>query len=58
MYKIILAIGAVGAAVLSWIANHSIGWAVIHFFCNWLYVIYWFLTKTEAYKFLQSIYKG
>jgi hypothetical protein len=58
MFRIIAAIGAVGAAVLSWIANHSIMWSIIHFFCNWIYVIYWLLTKTEVYQFLQSIYKG
>jgi hypothetical protein len=59
MFKIIImAIGCVGASVLSWIANHSIAWSIVHFFCTWFYVIYWFLVKTEIYQFLQSVYKG
>jgi len=47
MFRIIFLIGCIGAAVLSWIANHSVVWAILHFFCNWVYVIYWFLVKTK-----------
>ena len=36
-------IGSIGCGVacaLSWITNHSIGWAITHFLCGWLYVIW------------------
>ncbi len=51
-------VGGIGAAVLSWIANHSVGWAILHFFCSWIYVIYWVLTKTKCYEWLQSVFVG
>lgn len=50
-------VGAVLAAVLSWITNASIFWAILHFFCSWIYVIYWALTKTELYPYLESLMK-
>jgi len=50
-----IGIGAVLAVVLSWIANHSVGWAILHFFCGWLYVIYWALCKTELYNWISSL---
>lgn len=28
------------AAGLSYVTNHSFWWAVLHFFCGWIYVIY------------------
>ncbi len=37
-------IGAVLAALLSWQMNHSIGWALVHAFFSWFYVIYHGLT--------------
>jgi hypothetical protein len=37
------AIGGIIAAILSWQTFHSLGWAVIAFLFNWLYVIYWML---------------
>lgn len=36
--------GAALAAGLSYITNHSIGYAVLHFFCGWIYVVYNVLT--------------
>ena len=33
-------IGVVIAVMLSWEANHSILWAIIHGFLSWFYVIY------------------
>ena len=36
-------IGAVLAAILSWNANHSIVWALVHAFLSWFYVIYHWL---------------
>jgi hypothetical protein len=38
-------IGFILAALLSWVVNHSIIWAVIHGILNWWYVIYWVFTK-------------
>lgn len=32
--------GAVLAALLSWKVNGSIGWALVHAFFSWFYVIY------------------
>jgi hypothetical protein len=47
--------GGVLAAVLSWIVNQSLGWAVLHFFCSWIYVVYWALMKSKLYDFLVSL---
>ena len=33
------------AAILSYIENDSILWAVAHYFCGFLYVIYWIFKK-------------
>ena len=38
------AIGAVLAIVMSWSANHAIGWAVLHGFFGWGYVVYYLFT--------------
>lgn len=38
--------GSVLAIVLSWTANHAIGWAVIHGFLGWIYVVYYLFTKS------------
>lgn len=50
-------IGCILAVVLSWIVNHSVGWAILHFFCSWTYVIYWLIAKTRFYDFLVSLVK-
>jgi len=34
-------LAGVVAAILSLIVNHSLGWAVIHFFCSGFYIVYW-----------------
>lgn len=36
-----ITLGSLLAVLLSWIANHSILWCILHFFCSWFYVIYW-----------------
>ena len=36
-----IGLGGILAVVLSWITWHSIGWAIIHFWFGWFYVIYW-----------------
>lgn len=38
-------LGTVVAVALSWGANHSILWAIIHGFLSWIYVIYYILIK-------------
>jgi hypothetical protein len=48
-------IGSIVAVALSWIANKSILWCVLHFFCSWLYVAYWVLFRSAAYDWLVSI---
>jgi hypothetical protein len=35
-----LGIGAVLAVVMSYMANHSVLWAILHGICGWFYVIY------------------
>lgn len=34
-------IGSIIACLLSWTINHSILWAVIHFCCSWVYVVFY-----------------
>jgi hypothetical protein len=48
-------VGAIIAVILSWIANHSVGWCILHFFCGWLYVVYWAICKTALYPWLVSV---
>jgi hypothetical protein len=38
-------VGGALATVLSWEANHAIGWAAIHGFLSWIYVIYFAVTR-------------
>jgi hypothetical protein len=40
-------IGSVIAVIISWALNHHIGWAIIHFLCGWLYVIYAAFARAE-----------
>jgi|APSaa5957512622_1039677.scaffolds.fasta_scaffold08616_2 hypothetical protein len=37
-------LGKIVAVAMSLSRNGSIGWAVLHFFCGWLYVIWWCCT--------------
>jgi hypothetical protein len=39
--------GCALAIVLSWTANKSIGWAIIHGLLSWLYVIYYLFTQND-----------
>ena len=41
-----IGLGSVIAVVISWSANHSVLWAVIHGFLGWMYVIYYLVTRT------------
>jgi hypothetical protein len=47
--------GSVTAVVLSWIANKSVIWCCLHFFCSWLYVLYWVLCRSSLYDWLCSV---
>ena len=47
--------GCIIASILSWIVNKSIGWAIVHFFCSWFYVVYWAFAKTRLYDWLVSV---
>lgn len=38
-----ISFGTALAIVISWTANGSIVWAVIHGICSWLYVIYYLI---------------
>jgi len=42
IYSIIRFIGGLFAIILSWSANHSVLWAILHYIFGWLYVIYYF----------------
>ena len=37
--------GAAFALILSWEANHSFWWAILHGLLGWLYVAYYFLFR-------------
>lgn len=38
-----LSFGAALAMVISYTKWHSIGWAILHGLCSWIYVIYYIL---------------
>ncbi len=38
-----IGLGSILAVLASWSVNHSIGWAILHFFFNWFYVIYYLI---------------
>lgn len=40
-----IGLGSLLAVVCSWTVNHSVLWAILHFFCSWFYVIYYVLCK-------------
>lgn len=40
-----IGLGTVIAAIVSWSANHSILWAIMHGFCGWFYIAYYLITK-------------
>ena len=40
-------LGAIGAAVISYAINGSAGWAVFHFFCSWIYILYAAFARTK-----------
>ena len=36
-----MGLGSLIAVVISWSANHSIWWCIVHGVCGWAYVIYY-----------------
>lgn len=38
-----ITLGTLIAVLVSWSANHSILWAIIHGFLGWIYVIYYLI---------------
>jgi len=46
-YRLIGLVGTVLATVLSYSVNQSVWWAILHFFCSWLYVVYWVIAKSN-----------
>lgn len=39
-----IGLGSIFGVICSWIVNHSIGWAILHFICGWGYVV-WYLLR-------------
>jgi hypothetical protein len=42
-----LSLGGIIAVVCSWTVNHSLGWAILHFFAGWFYVAYYLITYAK-----------
>lgn len=38
-----ISFGSALAIVISWTANHSLFWAIVHGLLSWLYVVYYFI---------------
>jgi hypothetical protein len=49
-FDILKKTGAVLAMIISWSKNKSILMALVHGFFNWLYVIYYYITKQEDFE--------
>lgn len=51
--------GSLVAVIFSWALNHSVGWAIFHFFCGWLYVLYAALARSaEIIPALKAMFGG
>jgi len=58
-HKISLVPGSLIAVIFSWALNHSVGWAIFHFFCGWLYVLYAALARSaEIIPALKVMFGG
>ncbi len=42
------------AVLMSYSVNKSLGWAVLHFLCSWMYVVYWLLNYTGICEWVNS----
>jgi hypothetical protein len=45
--KTAIGFGSVLAIVMSWTANHAIGWALFHGLLGWIYVIYYLFRHSD-----------
>lgn len=43
-----IGIGNIVAAVVSWAQWKSVGWALVHGFFGWIYLILWFMGCVES----------
>ena len=39
--------GGIIAAIISWALNQHIGWAIVHFLCGWIYILYVAFARSE-----------
>ena len=44
-------IGAIAAAVMSYMKWHSLGYAILHCLCGWFYVLYYLIAYGNPFKF-------
>lgn len=44
-----ITLGSALAVGLSWYINHSVGYAILHFFLGWFYVIYALCQYSEKF---------
>lgn len=59
IYRVFHFIGSLFAIILSWTANHSIWWAILHFIFSWYYVIYYYFVHGNLdplRNFLHSLF--
>lgn len=40
-----IGLGSIVAGIISWSANHSILWLLVHMFFGWFYVVYYLIFK-------------
>lgn len=40
-----IGVGTIIAAVISYVTNHSILWAIVHGFLAWIYILYFIITR-------------
>lgn len=43
------ALAGVIAAILSFMVNHSLFWALVHFVCSGFYIIYWLIVYLPGF---------
>jgi len=49
--------GSIIAAILSWAANHSIGWMIVHAIFGWFYVVYWIVCRSNLMDWVEKLVK-
>ena len=46
-WRIVVGLGSAVATGISWYVNHSIGYAIVHFFLSWFYILYALLAHSD-----------